>query len=575
MTHGAFEDTSSALRQRAEDIVRNSSQAKREDLSPEEIQNLIHDLQVHQVELEIQSEELCRLQAELQRSRDRYANLYHFAPVGCLTLDENEAIVEVNLVGAALLDLERSHLIGRAFSQYVASEDRTSYMGFRRRLSEDGKATSDPIKLARRDGTQFYARLEGVTPPPSADSSTCCRIAVSDITQYIHMKQTLQQRTAQLEALREVSLEITSQLDLDTLLRSVVSRAVELLGVRGGGLYLYQPDRDVLEWATALDPEFVPTETTFRRGEGMAGRVWETGQPLVVDDYQAWEHRATAYDGLPNSAALGVPIRWGVEFLGTLSVWNAPPRPFSPADVELLSMFATHAAIAIRNSQQYEASRELHRQTRRDAEAKAVLLREVNHRVQNNLSTILYLLELHRGHDHRDSQATHCAMIDDLSQRIKAMSMAHRLLSGVEWSSLLLSDLARQIIDSALQAFPYAERVSLDVSRSSVRVVPVQANNLAMVICELATNSAKYAWPELQAGHISVHIGRYNSGTSADTVTLEYRDDGQGYPVEVLNLERRGLGWDLIRALVVHGLGGEVALRNEQGAVTTIHFPAL
>jgi PAS domain S-box-containing protein len=574
MTDGAFENTSSALWQRAEDIVRNSSQAKLESLSSEEIQDLVHDLQVRQAELELRNEELHRLQAELQLSRDRYADLYRFAPIGCLTLDENEAILEVNLAGSDLLGVESSHLIGQAFSQYVASEDRASYMLFRRQLSETGKATSDQIKLARRDGTQLYARLEGVTPP-SGDSSTCCRIVVSDITQYIHMEQILQQRTAQLEALREVSLEITAQLDLDTLLRSVVSRAVELLEARGGGLYLYQPDQDVLEWATALDPEFVPTNTTFRRGEGMAGKVWETGQPLIVDDYQAWEHRAIAYDGLPNAAALGVPIRWGAEFLGTLSVWNVPPRPFSPVSIELLSMFATQAAIAIRNSQQYEASRELHRQTQRDAEAKAVLLREVNHRVQNNLSTILYLLELHGSHGQVDSQAAHRAVIDDLSQRIKAMSTAHRLLSGAEWSSLLLGELARQIIDSALQAFPYAERVSLDVSRSPVRVVPVQANNLAMVICELVTNSAKYAWPELQAGHISVRIDHHNSGASAGIVTLEYRDDGPGYPEEVLNLGRGGLGWDLIRSLVVHGLGGEVALRNEQGAVTTIHFPAL
>jgi PAS domain S-box-containing protein len=573
---GAFHDVSSAPRQPPEDIVHNSSQIKQESLSPQEAQNLIHDLQIHQAELELQNEELRRLQAQLQLSRDRYADLYDFAPIGCLTLDQNEAIVEVNLVAADLLDVERIHLIGQSFAQYVAGEDHSSYMRFRRRLSEAGEATSLPIKLARRDGTQLYARLDGVMSS-GGDGSACFRIAMSDITKHIDMEQTLQQRTAQLEALREVGLEITSQLDLDSLLRSVVSRAVELLGARGGGLYLYRPDRDVLEWAMALDPEFVPTDTTFRRGEGLAGRVWEIGQPLIVNDYQAWQHRAMPYDGLPNASALGVPIRWGAEFLGTLSVWSAPPHPFSPTSVELLGMFATQAAIAIRNSQQYEASREMQRQTQRDAETKAVLLREVNHRVQNNLSTILYLLELHRGLGlgDPDSQAAYRAAIDDLSQRIKAMSTAHRLLSGAEWSSLLLSELAQQIIDNALQGFPCAERVSLDVTGSPVRVVPVQANSLAMVICELATNSAKYAWPESQAGHISVRIDHQVSEASAGTVTLEYRDDGRGYPEEVLNLERSSLGWGLVRALVVNGLAGEVALRNEQGAVTRIQFPLL
>jgi diguanylate cyclase (GGDEF)-like protein/PAS domain S-box-containing protein len=170
-------------------------------------------------------------------------------------------------------------------------------------------------------------------------------------------EEAIRQRTAQLEALRQVGLEITAQLDLDTLLRSIVSRAMALVGGTCGGLYLYRPDQDVLEWAMAVGPHLAPIGTILHRGEGLSGKAWETGQPLIVDDYQAWEGRATVYEGYPFGVVVGMPVRWGEEFLGVLNVLADPPRTFSPADAELLSLFATQAAIAIRNARLYEEAR--------------------------------------------------------------------------------------------------------------------------------------------------------------------------------------------------------------------------
>jgi putative nucleotidyltransferase with HDIG domain len=168
----------------------------------------------------------------------------------------------------------------------------------------------------------------------------------------------IRQRTAQLEALRQVGLDLTAQLDLDTLLHSIVSQAMELVGGDSGGLYLYRPERDVLEWAMAVGPNLAPIGTTLQRGEGLSGTVWESGEPLIVDNYQQWERRAAVYEGYPFRATVGVPVRWGDEFLGVLDVLADPPLTFSPADAELLSLFATQAAIAIKNARLYESEQE-------------------------------------------------------------------------------------------------------------------------------------------------------------------------------------------------------------------------
>ena len=166
----------------------------------------------------------------------------------------------------------------------------------------------------------------------------------------------IQQRTAQLEALRQVGLELTAQLNPDTLLHFIVSQAIELAGGAAGGLDLYRPERDLLERAVTVGYGVTPLGTALHRGEGLSGKIWETGEPLIVDDYQHWEGRIAAWEDHPTpiTASVGVPVRWGEKFLGVLHVASDSAHTFSPADAELLGLFATQAAIAIRNVRLYE-----------------------------------------------------------------------------------------------------------------------------------------------------------------------------------------------------------------------------
>jgi GAF domain-containing protein/nitrogen-specific signal transduction histidine kinase len=182
--------------------------------------------------------------------------------------------------------------------------------------------------------------------------------AQQEITERKRVEEALRQRTAQLEALREVGLELTAQLDLDALLHSIVSRAVELLEGTAGGLDLYRPDQDVLELVVSIGLGHTHVNTRLRRDEGIAGKVLETGESLIVDDYSQWPERPDIWAGHPLAAVIGVPVRWGEEFLGVIIVATDTPEAFSSADAELLSLFATQAAIAIRNVRLYEETRQ-------------------------------------------------------------------------------------------------------------------------------------------------------------------------------------------------------------------------
>ncbi|MBL7063666.1 MAG: GAF domain-containing protein, partial [Anaerolineae bacterium] len=212
-------------------------------------------------------------------------------------------------------------------------------------------------QVKRKDGSTFPCETTAAPIRDAEGNLAGFRGTMRDITERKRAEEKIRQRTAQLEALRQVGLELTAQLDLDTLLHSIVSRAVELLGGTAGGIDLYQPDQDVLEWTTSIGIDPLPDKTTTRRGEGLSGKVLESGEPLIVDDYQHWEGQAATWRDHPFTAIIGVPVRWGEEFLGVLEVLADPPRTFSPSDAELLSLFATQAAIAIRNTRLYEEAR--------------------------------------------------------------------------------------------------------------------------------------------------------------------------------------------------------------------------
>ena len=156
---------------------------------------------------------------------------------------------------------------------------------------------------------------------------------------------------------------------------------------------------------------------------------------------------------------------------------------------QLVEQRTTELRTANEHLRQEIAERErLYEQTQRDAEIKATLLHEVNHRVGNNLTAIIGILGLEQQRVEVDHD-THKAIMQDLTNRVQGLATVHRMLSVTEWAPLLLSELAGQIISLALQALPQDKRVSVDVAASPVQVTPKQANNLALVFNELTTNS--------------------------------------------------------------------------------------
>ncbi len=171
----------SAQRDAAEKKLSKSPDMKQElkDTTPEAI---IHELQVHQVELEMQNQELHRAQVEAERSRERYLDLFDYAPVGYFTLDKNAVILEANLTGAGLLGIERISLIDKPLTSFIHKDDQDTFYLHRNQVLQTETQHICEIKLVKSHGGWFHAQLQSVRIADPKSGLGQWRTAITDIT---------------------------------------------------------------------------------------------------------------------------------------------------------------------------------------------------------------------------------------------------------------------------------------------------------------------------------------------------------------------------------------------------------
>jgi PAS domain S-box-containing protein len=293
----------------------------------------------------------------LRESEERYRQLVELVP-DLIVVHHEGKVQFVNKAGVKLLGASSpDQIIGKPITEFMspAYQD-VSKQRIQQLLAEGKRLPLLEQKLLCLDGRELDIEVVGV--PFSHQGGTAVQIIAHDITKRKQAEKALHSYTERLEGLQQVGLELAAQLDLDSLLHSIVSRAVELGGGSAGGLYLHRPEREELELVVVVgaDPTFVGT--ILHPGEGLSGKVWKTDEPLAVADYRNWSGRSPLFDELPLQAVLGVPIRWGQQRLGVLFVWTGKPHVFSPSDTQLLSILATHAAVAIENARLFKAERE-------------------------------------------------------------------------------------------------------------------------------------------------------------------------------------------------------------------------
>lgn len=209
--------STAAMRQVAEVIVRedaNPPLVSIETMSFEAIKQAVHELSVHQIELEMQNEELRRAQVELAAANARYFDLYDLAPVGYCTVSEAGLVVQTNLTAATLLGITRGGLVKRPFFQFLLQADHDNFYLLRQRLIETGETQTDELRMVKSDGAQFWAQLVASVAQDEEGVSTL-RIALSDVSERKQTEKALRRSEAKIQATLDAIPDLMFELTLD------------------------------------------------------------------------------------------------------------------------------------------------------------------------------------------------------------------------------------------------------------------------------------------------------------------------------------------------------------------------
>jgi len=172
------------LRRQAEEVILEITAPlpeNPESMTPEEIRRQFHELRLHQIELEMQNQELCKAHEELDIVQAHYFDLYNLAPVGYCTLSEQGLILEANLTAATLLGLARTKLFRQPITRFILNEDQTLYYLYHKQHFETGEPQACELRMVKKDKTIFWALLEA-TAAKNTDNTPVTRIVLSDIT---------------------------------------------------------------------------------------------------------------------------------------------------------------------------------------------------------------------------------------------------------------------------------------------------------------------------------------------------------------------------------------------------------
>jgi signal transduction histidine kinase len=353
----------------------------------------------------------------------------------------------------------------------------------------------------------------------------------------------LTRSVGQLTALGEVGQAISSTLDLETVLQTIVSRAVQLTGLDGGSIYEYDERSESFELKAAenMEPELVAAvrKNSIRKGEGGAvGRCGVTLEPVQVPDILEANYQSTRKDLLVHAgyrAILAVPLLREDHLMGALLVNRRTPGPFAPEVVELLKTFATQSAMAIQNARLFREIAEKGKQLEVASRHKSDFLASMSHELRTPLNAILGFNEMILGQIYGEVPADMQEPLTDIQTSGKhLLRLINNVLDLAKIEAgrmeLSLQDYSVQdTVESVRSTLrPLAAEKGLEFLANVANDVPLaygDGGRIAQCLMNLAGNSLKFT----KAGKVEI-----SAETRGELLVYKVADTGIGIPPDKL-----------------------------------------
>lgn len=390
-------------------------------------------------------------------------------------------------------------------------------------------------------------------------------IAIDNARLYEQTDEKLREKVEQLTTLQRVWASIASSLDLQQVLEMIAQHAAELSSADMAAIFKLDEDGRSLFIVAGHNLSENFETIRLHVGEGVIGRSISNRTPIRVDDSLgdpglAAIHPQIAVEGI--RSMFYVPLIARDQVLGGISVFTLEHHEFSEEHIQLVSTFAHDAALAIENAGLYQ-------EAQRALETQAILMREMQHRVKNNLQTVASLLSLQM----RRAESPEAASLLRLSAaRIESIAAVHELFSEEDIGLATVGEIADRIMEIVLSDIvPPGQVIDSSIDAAPITLGSKQATVFALVLNELVSNAIMHGLAGHSSGCIRLRAQRDNG-----TIAVEVWNSGRGVPAEFSLEDSAGLGLSIVEQLMTHELSGTFRLESEPDGGTTarITFPA-
>lgn len=420
-----------------------------------------------------------RAEEALRRREAQLAEAQHIAQIGSWEWDvENDVVTWSDelyrIFGVTPQEFAATY---EAFLERVHPEDRDRVHGAVMAASSGGGEFGLDHRVVRPDGSVRTIHASGRAVLDQDGRTVRMNGTGQDVTERTRSEDAIRRRSAQLEALHRTALALIERLEPTELLEDIVSRAAGLVGTEHGYAYVLEPGEEAMVATVgigAMGGDYLGLRLS--RGEGLAGRVWERGETMTVDDYREWPGRRAEFARVPIRAVAGVPLHSDGQVVGVIGVVRMEEgRSFTPEEIQLLEWFGELASLALHNARSYEREREAAEHLRALDEMKNAFLEAVSHDLRTPLTSVLgFALTLARP----DLNASPVEEREMLGMLVTNAKKLERLLTDL----LDLDRLMRGVLEPHRRPTHLRTLVEGVVAESDLRGRPVRIDVPALVV---------------------------------------------------------------------------------------------